>query len=102
MGAPPSNVPLPPCTCGAALTCPPIASRCRTCRCCHRAPGSTLDLMLAGTSEAVLMIEGFCDFLTEEQLLEARAALRFLHRAALCRVCCAVLLRFLPLRVLTR
>lgn len=31
---------------------------------------STLDLLLAGTSEAVLMIEGFCDFLTEEQLLE--------------------------------
>lgn len=33
---------------------------------------STLDLMIAGTSEAVLMIEGFCDFLTEEQMLEVR------------------------------
>lgn len=32
---------------------------------------SKLDLMLAGTEEAVLMIEGFCDFLTEEQVLEA-------------------------------
>lgn len=32
---------------------------------------STLDLMLAGTEDAVLMIEGFCDFLTEEQVLEA-------------------------------
>ncbi|PSC72537.1 putative polyribonucleotide nucleotidyltransferase chloroplastic [Micractinium conductrix] len=32
---------------------------------------STLDLMIAGTSEAVLMIEGFCDFLTEEQTMEA-------------------------------
>ena len=32
---------------------------------------SKLDLMLAGTEDAVLMIEGFCDFLTEEQILEA-------------------------------
>ncbi len=32
---------------------------------------SKLDLVLAGTAEAVLMIEGFCDFLTEEQILEA-------------------------------
>lgn len=35
---------------------------------------STLDLVIAGTSEAVLMIEGFCDFLTEEQMLEVGAA----------------------------
>ena len=34
---------------------------------------SKLDLMLAGTEDAVLMIEGFCDFLTEEQVLEAIA-----------------------------
>ena len=32
---------------------------------------STLDLMLAGTEDAVLMIEGYCDFLTEQQVLEA-------------------------------
>ncbi len=32
---------------------------------------STLDLLLAGTKEAILMIEGYCDFLTEEQILEA-------------------------------
>lgn len=32
---------------------------------------SKLDLMLAGTHDAVLMIEGFCDFLTEEQVIEA-------------------------------
>jgi polyribonucleotide nucleotidyltransferase len=32
---------------------------------------STLDLMLAGTNDAILMIEGYCDFLTEEQVLEA-------------------------------
>lgn len=32
---------------------------------------SRLDLMLAGTDEAILMIEGHCDFLTEEQVLEA-------------------------------
>lgn len=32
---------------------------------------SRLDLLLAGTEEAILMTEGFCDFLTEEQMLEA-------------------------------
>lgn len=32
---------------------------------------SRLDLVLAGTEDAILMIEGRCDFLTEEQLLEA-------------------------------
>lgn len=32
---------------------------------------SKLDLILAGTDDAILMIEGFCDFLTEEQILEA-------------------------------
>lgn len=34
---------------------------------------SRLDLMLAGTEEAVLMIEGSCDFLTEDEILEAIA-----------------------------
>ncbi|MCH9811432.1 polyribonucleotide nucleotidyltransferase [bacterium] len=32
---------------------------------------SKLDLLLAGTNDAILMIEGFCDFLTEEQVIEA-------------------------------
>jgi polyribonucleotide nucleotidyltransferase len=32
---------------------------------------SKLDLVLAGTEDAILMIEGFCDFLTEEQVLKA-------------------------------
>ena len=32
---------------------------------------SALDLVLAGTEDAILMIEGFCDFLTEEQVIEA-------------------------------
>ena len=32
---------------------------------------SRLDLVLAGTEDAILMIEGYCDFLTEEQILEA-------------------------------
>lgn len=32
---------------------------------------SILDLLLAGTEDAILMIEGYCDFLTEEQVLEA-------------------------------
>ncbi|MGZ3633431.1 MAG: polyribonucleotide nucleotidyltransferase, partial [Parachlamydiaceae bacterium] len=32
---------------------------------------SILDLSLAGTEDGILMIEGFCDFLTEEQIIEA-------------------------------
>lgn len=32
---------------------------------------SKLDLILAGTEDAILMIEGYCDFLSEEQILEA-------------------------------
>jgi polyribonucleotide nucleotidyltransferase len=32
---------------------------------------SCLDLALAGTEDAILMIEGYCDFLTEDQVLEA-------------------------------
>lgn len=32
---------------------------------------SKLDLVLAGTEDAILMIEGYCDFLTEEQVIEA-------------------------------
>lgn len=32
---------------------------------------SSLDLILAGTEDAILMIEGFADFLTEDQVLEA-------------------------------
>ena len=36
---------------------------------------SSLDLMLAGTADAVLMIEGYCDFLSEKQMLEVGLAL---------------------------
>ncbi|KAG2500423.1 hypothetical protein HYH03_001992 [Edaphochlamys debaryana] len=32
---------------------------------------SRLDLMVAGTKDAILMIEGFCDFLSEETMIEA-------------------------------
>ncbi len=32
---------------------------------------SKLDLLLAGTEDAVLMIEGYCDFLTEDQVIQA-------------------------------
>lgn len=32
---------------------------------------SRLDLIMAGTEDAILMIEGYADFLTEEQILEA-------------------------------
>ena len=31
---------------------------------------SRLDLVMAGTSDAVLMIEGFCDFLSNEEMVE--------------------------------
>lgn len=48
--------------------------------------GSKLDLMLAGTHDAVLMIEGFCDFLTEEQVIEA---LETGHRA-IATICHAI------------
>lgn len=30
---------------------------------------SKLDLVMAGTADAILMIEGFCDFLTDEEML---------------------------------
>jgi polyribonucleotide nucleotidyltransferase len=36
---------------------------------------SQLDLMMAGTAEAVLMIEGFCDWMSEEQMLEVMGLL---------------------------
>lgn len=32
---------------------------------------SDLDLLLAGTENAILMIEGYCDFLTEEEVIDA-------------------------------
>lgn len=32
---------------------------------------SKLDLVLAGTEDAILMIEGYCDFLSEDQIIEA-------------------------------
>lgn len=49
---------------------------------------SHLDLVLAGTEDSILMIEGYCDFLTEEQVIEAvhvghegiRAICEALHR----------------------
>jgi polyribonucleotide nucleotidyltransferase len=46
---------------------------------------SKLDLLLAGTEDAVLMIEGYCDFLTEEQVLHAietghKAIASFCHK----------------------
>lgn len=34
---------------------------------------SKLDLCLAGTEDAILMIEGYCDFLTEQQVVDAIA-----------------------------
>ena len=36
---------------------------------------SRLDLVIAGTEDAVLMIEGFCDFLKEDEMLEVRSDL---------------------------
>ncbi len=48
---------------------------------------SRLDLMLAGTEDAILMIEGYCDFLTEEQILEAIEE----GHAAIQKICQALL-----------
>ena len=48
---------------------------------------SSLDLVLAGTADALLMIEGYCDFLSEEQMIEVARHLVpafpcTMHRAA--------------------
>lgn len=48
---------------------------------------STLDLMLAGTEDAILMIEGYCNFLTEDQII---AAIDFGHAAI--KIICEALL----------
>jgi polyribonucleotide nucleotidyltransferase len=49
---------------------------------------SQLDLMMAGTADAVLMIEGFCDWLSEEQMiqvwLEAKVRQCFSLQVVLC------------------
>lgn len=50
---------------------------------------SKLDLVLAGTEDGVLMIEGHCDFLTEDQIVEAIEAG---HQAI--KVICAALLKW--------
>lgn len=47
---------------------------------------SSLDLMLAGTEDAVLMIEGYCDFLTEAQVIEAIRA----GQASIAKICHAI------------
>ncbi|MGE3954251.1 MAG: polyribonucleotide nucleotidyltransferase [Parachlamydiales bacterium] len=47
---------------------------------------STLDLVVAGTQDAILMIEGYCDFLTEDQVIEA---LTFGHEA-IQKICTAL------------
>ena len=41
---------------------------------------SRLDLLMAGTRDALLMIEGFCDFMTEEDML--KVCLRVWERGA--------------------
>ncbi len=38
---------------------------------CEEMKQSSLDLMLAGTEDAILMIEGYCNFLSDEQVLKA-------------------------------
>lgn len=47
---------------------------------------STLDLMLAGTEDAILMIEGACDFLTEQEVIDS---IYFGH-AAIQKICKAL------------
>ena len=50
---------------------------------------SSLDLLLAGTADAVLMIEGYCDFLTEEQMLEV-CKLFWMQCMRISRLACTV------------
>jgi polyribonucleotide nucleotidyltransferase len=47
---------------------------------------SKLDLMIAGSDDAILMIEGYCDFLTEEQIIEAIA----LGAESIAKICHAI------------
>ena len=47
---------------------------------------SRLDLILAGTEDAILMIEGYADFLTEEQILDAIEE----GHQAICTICQAL------------
>ncbi len=47
---------------------------------------SRLDLLVAGTRDAVLMIEGFCDFMSEEQMLQVGVGGG--GRGAVCSVQC--------------
>jgi len=49
---------------------------------------SNLDLMLAGTEDAILMIEGYCDFLPEDKIVEA---IEFGHEAI--KIICAGILQ---------
>jgi polyribonucleotide nucleotidyltransferase len=50
---------------------------------------SKLDLMLAGTEDAVLMIEGYADFLTEDQIIEA---IEFGHKSI--KIICEALIEW--------
>lgn len=47
---------------------------------------SKLDLLIAGTDDAVLMIEGYCDFLKEEQVIDAIA----LGHEGIKKICSAI------------
>ncbi len=47
---------------------------------------SQLDLLLAGTDDAILMIEGYCDFLTEDQIVSAIEA----GHAAIGEICAGI------------
>ncbi len=57
-----------------SCVCVCLCVRVRVCVTCHTQSSemeqSTLDLILAGTRDAVLMIEGFCDLLSEEDMLK--------------------------------
>jgi polyribonucleotide nucleotidyltransferase len=47
---------------------------------------SKLDLMLAGTADAILMIEGFADFLSDDEIMQALEA----GHAAVATACVAI------------
>jgi hypothetical protein len=67
-GRQPRPSPLHPCACQHTRVCMRVSPRAT--RVVPGVQASRLDLVVAGTREALLMIEGFADFLSEEQMLQ--------------------------------
>jgi polyribonucleotide nucleotidyltransferase len=66
-----SNIPLKKPVCGVRVGLMPGSNEPIVNPTSEQMKESRLDLVLAGTDDAVLMIEGFCDFLTTDEMLRA-------------------------------